>query len=240
MQTDPKSISDVITSHGQFMIVAQVTRIVRDGQARDQCINMEQQDEMMYEDQMRRTWGTIPTFYWIEEAPKSVMAKTVFKLRVIQRPIQSDMGRYFAASSLAADRTLPKFGGIIWADSMQAVYNNRQLWNYLLEHQDFHGDEGLSDLTNVQHILEQIRKETKTDVVLVIYDATVLQLQHRTSVLDLHSQLPMTYGFFMLWLYQQGKEYFTSTSALRFSQYTHPHSLRWALTSPIDQLLSKL
>ena len=160
---------------------------------------MDQQDEMMYEDQTRRTWGTIPTFYWLEEAPRSVMEKTVFKLRVMQRPIQSDMGRYFAASSLAADRALPKFGGIIWADSMQAVYNNIQLWNYLLEAEGFHRDEGLSDLTNVQYILQQIRKDTKTDVALVIYDATNLQLQYRTDVLDLHSQFPMTYGFFMLW-----------------------------------------
>jgi len=153
----------------------------------------------------------------------------------MQRPIDADLRRYFAA-----ERPVPLFGGIIWADSMQSVYDNTQLWNYLLEHDDFRNDKGKSDLTNVKYILEQIRKDASTDVVLVIYDTTNLHLHDHTDVLDLNTKFPLTYGFFMLWLYEQGKEYFTSMSALRFRQYADTRTLRSVLASPIDQLLSKL
>lgn len=199
--------------------------------------------DMTYEDNARSIWGTQPTFYWLEESQRyqttdehrNLVEKTDFNLRVMQRPIDTGLRRYFAAEKRA-----PHFGGIIWADSMQSVYDNTQLWNYLLEHDDFPNDHGKSDLTNVKYILEQIRKDARTDVVLVIYDTTNFHLDDHTDVLDLNTKIPVHYDFFMLWLYEQGKEYFTSMSALRFRQYADIRTLRSVLSSPTDQLLSKL
>ena len=104
----------------------------------------------------------------------------------------------------------------------------------------FQADQAKSHFSNVKYILTEIYQTTGTQVVMVLYNTTELQLDKTANASALMNNFPMRPGFFMLWIGGEGKEYFTSMSTLKFTENANTDvSIRMSVDAERERL-SKL
>ena len=187
------------------------------------------EEEKSQEAKARKVWGRVPTCFWLEES----LGKPDV-LRVIQHPIDRNIHPEIHLASV-------KFGGIVLCDSMDHLYDNKQMRSYLLCSNGFrYAERKKSHLSNVKYMLQEIYVTTGTRVLVVLYDGSDLQVDKASDVYDLMGHFPTTDGFFMLWIYGEDKEYFTVIGARQFAKKSSTGMLTQFLSPAELEHMSKL